>query len=71
MTPIEQELQRRVSEARARIREGYTTPEKVDELMHRVAAKRGQHAAEQLRDDMRAQWRSRGEWLHKVADPPS
>jgi hypothetical protein len=63
MTPDEQELQRRVMEARARLREGYTTREKVDELMRRVASKRGQAAADQLREDMRAQWKTRSEWM--------
>jgi len=62
-TPDEQELQRRVMEARARLREGYTTREKVDELMRRVASKRGQAAADQLREDMRAQWKTRSEWM--------
>jgi hypothetical protein len=63
MTPDEQELQRRVMEARARLREGYTTREKVDELMRRVASKRGRAAADQLREDMRAQWKTRSEWM--------
>lgn len=63
MTPAEQEEQRRVMEARARLREGYTTRAKVDELCRRVAAKRGQAAADQLREDMRAQWRTRAEWM--------
>lgn len=63
MTPEEQELQRRVLEARARLREGFTTAAKVDGLMRKVAAKRGQAAADQLREDMRAQWRTRREWL--------
>lgn len=58
-----QELQRRVLEARARLREGYTTRPKVDELCRLVAAKRGQPAAEQLREDMREQWRCRATWL--------
>lgn len=63
MSPDEQEQQRRVMEARARLREGYTTRAKVDELCRQVAAKRGQAAADQLREDMRAQWRTRGEWM--------
>lgn len=68
MQPIDQEqqeLQRRVLEARARLREGYTTREKVDELMRRVAAKRGQAAADQLRADMRDQWSRRREWMQE------
>lgn len=63
MTPSEQEQQRRILEARARLREGYTTREKVDELMRRVATRRGQAAADVLRQDMRDQWRCRKEWL--------
>jgi hypothetical protein len=62
-TPNETEQQRRVMEARARLREGYTTRAKVDELCRRVAAKRGQAAADQLREDMRAQWKTRAEWM--------
>lgn len=57
------EVQRRLLEARARLREGFTTRDKVDELCRRVAQKRGQAAADQLRDDMREQWRIRDEWL--------
>lgn len=55
-SPNEIELQRRVMEARARLREGYTTRPKVDELCRLVAAN-------QLREDMREQWRSRREWM--------
>lgn len=57
------EQQRRVLEARARLRDGYTTRAKVDELCHLVAAKRGQAAADKLREDMRAQWRTRSQWM--------
>lgn len=63
MTPDETEHQRRVLEARARLREGYTTRARVDDLCRRVAAKRGQAAADQLREDMRAQWHTRQQWL--------
>ena len=63
MTPEEQEQQRRVMEARARLREGYTTRAKVDELMTAVAKRRGQWAADQLREDMREQWRTKHEWM--------
>lgn len=62
-SPDETELQRRVMEARARLREDYTTRAKVDELCRRVAVRRGQAAADQLREDMRAQWRTRNEWM--------
>lgn len=62
-TPDEIEKQRRVMEARARLREGFTTRAKVDELMLAVAKRRGQAAADQLREDMREQWRRRAEWM--------
>lgn len=68
MTPNETEQQRRVLEARARLRDGYTTRAKVDELCRIVAAKRGQAAADQLREDMREQWRSRAEWLQPTTN---
>lgn len=67
---MEQELQRRVMEARARLREGFTTMDKVDELMRRVAKKRGERAAQQLRHDMREQWRIRDTWMESGAGPP-
>lgn len=57
------EKQRRVMEARARLREGYTSRAKVDELCRVVAAKRGQAAADQLREDMRDQWKTRADWM--------
>ena len=59
----EQEQQRRVMEARARLREGYTNRAKVDELMLAVAKRRGQAAADQLREDMREQWKTRADWM--------
>jgi hypothetical protein len=62
-TPDETEWQRRVMEARARLREGYTTRAKVDELMRQVAARREKAAADQLRQDMRAQWQTRSDWM--------
>lgn len=65
MTPGEHEKQRRVLEARARLREGFSTPERVNDLLRRVAKKRGERAAEQLREDMREQWRIRRTWWHE------
>lgn len=53
-------------EARARLREGYVTREKVDQLMAKVTKHRGERAAEQLRDDMRAQWKVRREWMQSA-----
>jgi hypothetical protein len=61
--PHEQEAQRRVLEARGRLREGYVTRAKVDELMQRITKFRGEAAALQLRQDMREQWAKRNEWL--------
>lgn len=61
-TPDDIELQRRVLEARAWLRDGYTTMAKVDELVLRIARIRGQAAADLLREDMREQWRQRREW---------
>lgn len=64
MNPSEQELQRRVLGARARLREGFTTRQAADDLVRGVAQKRGERAAEQLREDMRDQWRVRRTWLN-------
>jgi hypothetical protein len=73
MNPTDLELQRRATEARAWLRDGYTTAEKVDELMARIAKIRGQRAADTLRQDMREQWRCRHAWMDatKVASPSS
>lgn len=65
MNAYQQELQRRVLEARARLREGFTTPDRVDDLVRRVAKKRGERSADQLRQDMREQWRIRRTWWHE------
>ncbi len=67
MSPTELEQQRRVFEARGWLRDGYDTKAKVDELMQRITLKRGQAAADQLRQDMREQWRCRGTWLESKA----
>lgn len=56
------DLRRREAEARYWLKEGYTNEAKVNELMPRIAAKRGQAAADQLRQDMRDQWRIRATW---------
>lgn len=50
-------------EARHWLREGYSTPGKVDELMQRIRAHRGAEAADQLRQEMRRQWERRAEWM--------
>lgn len=57
------ERHRRECEARHWLRMGYQTADRVDELIGRIAARRGQAAAEQLRQEMRQQWRRRAEWL--------
>ncbi|MGE4408333.1 DUF7696 family protein [Pseudomonas sp.] len=57
------EQKRRICEARHHIRRGCNTPEKVTQLMKTVAGLRGQAAAELLRDEMRAQWKTRSAWL--------
>lgn len=44
-------------EARDWLRKGYTTPARVDELLGRIARKRGAAAADRLREEMRRQWR--------------
>lgn len=54
---------RRACEARHWLREGYSTPALVGELMERIAKKRGEGAAQELRLEMRAQWARRAEWL--------
>lgn len=50
-------------EARHWLREGYTRREQVDELIQRIAKRRGEGAAELLRDEMRRQWARRADWL--------
>ena len=61
------EQRRRECEARHYLRQGYTTDSKVNQLTEIVAARRGRHAADQLRADMRAQWRTRATWLGRPA----
>lgn len=53
---------RRITEARHYIRQGATTVPAVDALCERIEKKRGIAAANQLRQDMREQWQTRGEW---------
>lgn len=53
---------RRITEARHYIRQGHITAAAVDTLCARIEKKRGEHAAEQLRQDMREQYMKRGEW---------
>ena len=51
------EQHRRECEARDWLRRGYTAPAMVDGLMLRIAKHRGQSSADELREEMRRQWR--------------
>ncbi|KAF1719779.1 DUF7696 family protein [Pseudoxanthomonas wuyuanensis] len=62
MTDTSTEAHRRACEARTWLREGYVTEAKVAELMQRISDKRGCAAANELREEMRLQWKSRREW---------
>ncbi len=48
---------RRQCEARHWLAKGFGQPGLIDELMVRITAKRGRAAAEELREEMREQWR--------------
>ena len=61
--PAPDEDRRRVCEARFWIRQGFVDAAAVNALVERIAKRRGQPAAEALRDEMRQQWRSRAGWL--------
>lgn len=63
MAGSEFEKKRRECEARDWLRRGYTSNAKVNDLMERIASKRGRAAADELRQDMREQWKRRSEWL--------
>lgn len=51
-------------EARTWLRNGYNTPERIQELTLMIANRRGQVSAERLIEEMRRQWRRRSEWLN-------
>lgn len=57
MSPEELEKHRRECEARERLKRTGGVSYKVDELIKRIAEKRGAKAAEMLRGDMREQYR--------------
>jgi len=57
------ETHRRECEARDWLQKGYTDAKSVDQLMVVIAGKRGQQAADELREEMRRQWGRRGQWL--------
>lgn len=50
---------RRQCEARQWLDWGYTTGLRVDELIKNIRKKRGQEAANELRTEMRIQWKKR------------
>ncbi|WP_312477954.1 DUF7696 family protein [Stutzerimonas nitrititolerans] len=50
-------------EARTWLRNGYDTPERIEEFTLMIVKKRGQASAERLVEEMRRQWRRRSEWL--------
>ncbi|WP_337054071.1 hypothetical protein [Pseudoxanthomonas sp. USHLN014] len=57
------QLHRRMCEARHWLRLGYTTAPKVHQLIESIASKRGHEAADLLRQDMRAEWARRSQWM--------
>ncbi|MEB1933764.1 hypothetical protein VDR75_09350 [Xanthomonas campestris pv. campestris] len=62
MSDEETEVHRRQCEARYWLRQGYTDARSVALLQQLVAAKRGDQAAQDLRDEMRQQWKARRKW---------
>ena len=60
----------RIRAARAWLRDGYTTLDKVKALHRLVAASRGADYADRLREEMRQQWRSRAQWMDEAAAGP-
>lgn len=73
MTSIDttSEQWRRICEARYWLRMGYTSAERVEELLERIRKRRGCAAAEQLRADMRAEWATRATWLAPASEAGS
>ncbi|OOW63334.1 hypothetical protein Xlen_02595 [Xanthomonas campestris pv. leeana] len=62
MSDEDTEAHRRQCEARHWLRQGYTNARSVALLQQLIAAKRGDQAAQDLRDEMREQWKSRRHW---------
>jgi len=54
---------RRECEARKLIKRGYTSKPMVDQLIMRITEIRGKEAAEELRAEMRKQWRLKNDML--------
>lgn len=61
LTETEWERQRHEAECAYWLDAGYVTRRQVDQLIERIAQKRGRAAAERLRDGMRAEWKRRQE----------
>lgn len=64
---LSDEDRRRICEARSWLRQGYTTTERVDELIGRICTHRGKVAGEALRNEMRQQWKCRQDWMVPTA----
>ncbi|WP_372178393.1 hypothetical protein ACCQ23_08090 [Xanthomonas axonopodis pv. phyllanthi] len=62
MSDEDTEAHRRQCEARYWLRQGYTDAKSVGLLQQLIAAKRGDQAAKDLREEMREQWRNRQQW---------
>lgn len=62
MSNEDTEAHRRQCEARYWLRQGYTDARSVSLLQQLIAAKGGDQAAQDLRDEMREQWKSRQQW---------
>lgn len=62
MTDTTSEEYRRQCEARSWLQHGYINAAKVDALMATIADRRGQQAADELREEMRIQWKTRTTW---------
>ena len=50
-------------EARTWLRNGYDTPERIQELTEPITKRRGAASAERLVEEMRRKWRQRADWL--------
>ncbi|MCL1560858.1 DUF7696 family protein [Xanthomonas nasturtii] len=62
MSDEDTEAHRRQCAARYWLRQGYTDARSVSLLQQLIAAKRGDQAAQDLRDEMRERWKSRRQW---------
>ncbi|USJ01516.1 hypothetical protein MUG10_04775 [Xanthomonas prunicola] len=62
MSDKETEAHRRQCEARHWLQQGYTDTRSVSLLQQMIAAKRSVKSAQDLRDEMRQQWKARRKW---------